>query len=119
MAVPGVDLSPDDLLRFTGSFVGARAGQAWVSGADAQVRDDGDEPYVLLSLSLAPPPAGSATWSTDDMFELRQEVRRRLAVSGVRDVVVSYVGGGDGDADEDQPPTGSAKGRPRAADPTG
>lgn len=111
MAAVGADLSSQELLPFAARFVGVRAGAAWVQGAEAEVRDDADEPYVLLSLSLGPPPAGAATWSTDDMFELRQEVRRRLAASGVRGVVVSYVGGAADDEEQDEL-AGDGKGRP-------
>jgi hypothetical protein len=106
----GVDLSSAELLRFAGQFVGARAGDAWVAAAHAEVRYDGEEPYVRLSLSLGPPPADRDTWTTDDMFELRQEVRRRIAASGVRDVVISYSGDASDEDDEVQPAEGVGKG---------
>jgi hypothetical protein len=98
--VDAVDLDSEALLRFAGAFIGARAGDAWVAGAQAEKRYDEDEPYVRLVLSLGPPPAGRETWTTDDMFELRQEVRRRIADSGLRRVSVSYVGGAAEGEDE-------------------
>ena len=91
--VVGTDWGSHDLLLFAGHFLALRSGAAVVSSARAEVRTDEQEPYVLLSLALGPPPPGRETWPTEDMFKLRQEVRRRLAERGVPGVVVTYVGG--------------------------
>lgn len=109
--VDAVDLGSEALLRFAGAFIGARAGEAWIAGAQAEARYDEDEPYVRLVLSLGPPPAGRETWTTDDMFELRQEVRRRIAESGLLRVAASYVGGA-ADGEEEAGAAASLKSGP-------
>lgn len=105
------ELPTSELQRLAASFVGARAGAAEVQEAAAEVRYDEEEPYVLVSLALGPPPRGEETWTTEDMFQLRQEVRRRLAAAELDHVELSYVGGGtEGDSDEGPPSEGKIAG---------
>lgn len=93
MALSVVSLSAEERLRFVGRFVGAAFGEAMVLGSAGEIRYDRDEPYLLLNLTLGTPPADQDTWSVEDLFGLRQEVRKRLRESGVHDVEISYVGG--------------------------
>lgn len=103
------ELSGSDQQELAKRFVGVSAGDATVIDAWAETRYDAAEPYVLVSLELGPPPRTRDTWTTDDMFALRQEVRRRLSDTGASDVEVSYVGGASaGDPVEATLPSGKA-----------
>lgn len=91
-SVGGADLDARQRQALAESFVGVRAGAAEIVSAEAQTRFDGEDPYLLLSLSLGPPPA-TGTWTTDDMFDLSQLVRQKLRESRVEGVTPSFVGG--------------------------
>lgn len=107
----GVDLDHDGRHELAERFVGVRAGHAEIVAAKAEVRSDDDEPYLMLSLSMGPPPA-SGEWTTDDLFELWQEVRRRIGESGVRGVRPSYVGGASGEEGVEDPHASKGGGQP-------
>lgn len=110
MSVRAATLSGDETSTFERRLVGLSIGAVRIVGARTEVRYDAAEPYLLLELELGPPPAGRATWTTDDLFAVRQEVRHRLGDSGMEGVEISYVGGAS-DADPDELPD-SSKGPP-------
>lgn len=106
------DLTDAELQDLAARSVGEVAAVR-VENAAAELRGEGAEPYVLLRLFLEPPSGQRPTWSTDEMFAFRQEVRRRVNASGYRDVVVSYEGGAvEGEAEEAQPTQATSKGAP-------
>lgn len=98
----------DDPQALKERFVGAGHGGVRVIDARGEMRYDDEDPYLLVSLALSPPPASEETWSVDDLYELRQEVRKRARDLGP-DVRLSYVGGARPGEVADEPP-GAAKG---------
>jgi hypothetical protein len=112
--VKTVELDRARRSELEGRFVGLQAGAARVVPATPEDRVDLEGEGGLLSLELGPPPGGAETWSTDNMFAVPQQVRRRLRESGLEDVVVSLVGGA-APGERDQQPVREGKALPDAA----
>jgi hypothetical protein len=61
-------------------LLGMQAGSIEVVDAKVEPQfDHAGEEYVEVTLVLSDPPDGADTWSLDDAFALRQEVRRVAA----------------------------------------
>ena len=92
---------------------GAAVGSAQVVSHELAVRRDAeDDPYLLLVLRLAPPPPGLETWSVDDVYAIREEVRARLPDLPLP-LVISVTSSSEGEGDEEPGATGLGAGRPR------
>lgn len=105
-------VTDEDLRALAEAFVGAQHGDVAVIEAHAEIREDEETEFILVSLALRPPPAGKDTWPVDDFYLLRQEVRRRAGMYREDDVRIAYVGGGPGGSDEEALDTDKQTTRP-------
>jgi hypothetical protein len=65
------------LTELKARLIGVRAGTIEIVDAKVEWQlDSSGEEYLEVTLVLSDPPPGQETWSLDDAFALRQEVRR-------------------------------------------